>query len=443
MKFDPTYKKIWGISYPIILAGIAETIVDITDTIFLAHYGTTELAAIGLADAIYGVALFLTLGLVDGIQIIIGRRAGQGKKREIGRVFNQGIYLLLLASALMVTAIVLVVPDITATILESDSIDTAVNQYLQIAAYSLFFQSISMALSAFYVGISRTRILIGAAIMLAATNIALDYLLIFGNFGLPELGIEGAAIASLAAEFATLAFLTADTVRKHYIGTYSLFRFGRWNSNLALMITTISTPVSLEALIETARWFGFFLIIERLGETPLAAANIIYSCYALYLLPTDAFDETIASMVSNLIGQKRDASLALFLRRVIKLCYSVVAPLLILSAIFPDIVLSAFTEEEALISLSVNSLYVIILAVSIAVPASAFYSAVVGTGDTLITLLSQLAITVTTLLFAYYAAIYRGFALEFVWLAEVLGWLVCLSLSWFWFRSGFWQRLQL
>lgn len=442
MKFEPTYRRIWGVSYPIILAGIAETIVDITDTIFLAHYGTTELAAIGLADAIYGVAMFLTLGLVDGIQIIIGRRAGEGKNLEIGRVFNQGSYLLLLASALMVAILVLLVPWLTAEILESESIDIAVNQYLYIGAYSLFFQSISMALSAFYVGISRTRILIGAAILLSVTNIALDYLLIFGRFGLPELGIEGAAFASLAAEFAILVFLMLDCVRKHYIRTYGLFRFGRWNSHIASMIVSISTPVSLEALVETLRWFGFFLIIERMGEDPLAAANIVYSCYALFLLTTDAFDETVSSMVSNLIGQGKEKELTGFLMRVIRLCYMVVVPVLFLSLTFPDAVLAIFTEEDALISLSINSLYVVILTVIIAVPASTFYSAVVGTGDTVVTLFIQLVITVTTLVLAYYAAISLGLSLEYVWLAEVIGWVVCLLLAGFWFRSGFWQRLQ-
>ena len=73
--FYPGYRNIWGISFPIIIAGISESVVEITDTIFLAHYGVTELAAIGMADAIYSLVLFLSLGLVDGIQIIIGRRA--------------------------------------------------------------------------------------------------------------------------------------------------------------------------------------------------------------------------------------------------------------------------------------------------------------------------------------------------------------------------------
>jgi Na+-driven multidrug efflux pump len=145
MKFRPTYRNIWGISFPIIIAGIGETIVDITDTIFLAHYGVTELAAVGLADAIYGVALFLSLGLVDGMQITIGRRAGQEQPKEIGRVFNQGMYLLVLVSGILIFVILFLVPIGTQAVFSSTDVHDAVNRYLHITAYALVFQSFNLA----------------------------------------------------------------------------------------------------------------------------------------------------------------------------------------------------------------------------------------------------------------------------------------------------------
>ena len=65
MRFRPTYGNIWGVTWPLILAGISETVIDVTDTIFLAYYGTAELAAIGVADSVYGLSLFLIIGLVE------------------------------------------------------------------------------------------------------------------------------------------------------------------------------------------------------------------------------------------------------------------------------------------------------------------------------------------------------------------------------------------
>lgn len=443
MRSLPTYRSIWGVSYPIIIAGVGETVVDITDTIFLAHYGIPEVAAIGMVDAIFALALFVSLGLVDGIQILIGRRAGELKAREIGRVFNQGLYLLALVSIVMVTLLVFVVPVVTRDLFASENVYTLTNQYLRIAAYALVFQSFNLAYSTFYVGISRTRVLIGSAIVLVITNIALDYLLIFGNAGFPELGIEGAAIATLSAEIAMFLYLTLDVIRKGHVQKYGLLHLEKWDTSLARRISGLSIPVSLDALTETSRWLVLIGIIEQLGEQALASATIIFSVYALLLIPVDSFSETICSMASNLIGQRRMEALHILIRRTMRLSYLAIAPMLLITMLFPELLLSIFTPDQFMIDASTGGLLVIALVTLIAVPADAYFSTVVGTGDTIITLGIQLLVTAFTLAYAWYAAIYRGYALEYVLLAELVGWGLCLSLSWYWFRTGLWKRLSL
>lgn len=443
MKFQPTYKSIWGISFPIIIAGISEAVVDVTDAIFLAHYGITELAAVGLASTIYGVALFLTLGLVDGIQIVIGRRAGEEQFKAIGEVFNQGLYLLTLVALVMILFIIFAIPMVTVDLLASENIHKEVNAYLQITAYALLFQSFNLAYSAFYVGISRTRVLIGAMAILAVTNIVLDYALIFGNLGFVEMGIEGAAIASLSAEIAAFMYLTMDVIWRGYNRRYNMLRFTRWKKALSKHLIKISTPISLEALVEMLKWFLFFIIIEQLGEQELGIATIIFSCYALLLIPVDSFSESACSMVSNLIGQQRVQHLTLLIRRTIILSYAIVFPMLLLTLIFPEYILAVFTTDAKMISDSINSLSVIALAILVAVPGEAFYATIAGTGDTRAILIIQIIITIITLIFAYVAAFVLELGLEYIWLAEVPGWLVCLLLSWLWFRSGLWQRLDI
>jgi putative MATE family efflux protein len=443
MKFQPSYRRIWGISFPIIIAGVSETVIDVTDTIFLAHYGITELAAVGLAATIYGVALFLSLGLVDGIQILIGRRAGEQQQLAIGKVFNQGLYLLTLASLAMILFIVFVVPMITHDMLASEKIHHEVNRYLQITAYALFFQSFNLAYSVFYIGISRTRVLIGATLVLAVTNIVLDYALIFGNLGFGEMGIEGAAIASLVAEFVAFLYLTADVLIRLYDRQYGLLRFQRWDAVLSKRIIAISIPVSLEALVEMVKWFVFFVIIEQLGEQQLGMASIIFSCYALLLIPTDSFSESVCSMVSNLIGQQRQQELALLIRRIIILSYITVFPILLVTLVLPEYVMAIFTSDKELVAGSTNSLVVISLAILVAVPGEAFYSAIVGTGDTRAVLSIQVIVSVIMLVLAYLAALVLELELEYIWMAEVLGWLACLLLSWWWYRSARWRRLHI
>lgn len=447
MKFQPSYKNIWGISFPILIAGISETIVDVTDTVFLAHYGITELAAIGLAASIYGLALFLSLGLVDGIQIVIGRRSGEQQLKAIGEVFNQGLYLLSLAALVMVLLIIFVVPLVTVDLLASKNVNKEVNSYLQISAYALFFQSFNLAYSAFYVGISKTKVLIGATLILAVTNIVLDYVLIFGNLGFNEMGIEGAAIASLTAEMAAFGYLTIDVLRRGYNHSHNMLRLGKWKNSLAKQLIYISTPVSLEALVEMSKWFLFFVIIEQLGEQQLGMASIIFSCYALLLIPIDSFSESACSMVSNLIGQQRVKQLTPLIHRIILLSFVTVLPMLLIMTFFPEYVLAIFSTDETLVTASFNtlsnSLGVIALATLVAVPAEIFYSTLVGTGDTRAILIIQVITTIFTLMFAYLAAFVLRLEFEYIWLAEVFGWLLCLFLSWFWFRKGVWRGLKI
>ena len=417
MTFQPSYKKIMGISFPIIIAGMSETVVDVTDTIFLAHYGMTELAAVGLAATIYGVALFLTMGLVDGIQIVVSRRAGEKQFTAIGEVFSQGLYLLALASVLMILFIIFAVPALTIDLLASENIHNEVNAYLQITAYALLFQSVNLAYSAFYVGISKTRVLIGATAVLAVTNIVLDYVLIFGHLGFAEMGIEGAAIASLSAEIAAFIYLTADIILRGYNNTYKMLHFVKWQAALCRQLISISAPISLETLIWTIKWFLFFIIIEQLGERELGIASIIFSCYSLLLIPTDSFSETVCSMVSNLIGQKKIPSLSLLLRRIIILNYVIILPIVLFTLIFPATILSIFSTDVKIITDGINSLSIITLAILFAVPGEAFYSAIMGTGDTRVILFIQIMVTIITLLCVYITAFILQLNFEYIWLA--------------------------
>jgi putative MATE family efflux protein len=417
-------------------------VVEVTDTVFLAHYGITEVAAIGLAGAIYSVALALLLGLVDGVQIVVGRRAGQDEVAEIGRVFNQGLYLLAIAAVGLILVIKLPLPGLTAEIFASAEVHGAVDDYLQIYAFALLFHAANLAYSAFYLGIGRTRVLIGATAVLAATNLVLDYLLIFGHLGLPELGIRGAAIASLTAEAATFAYLTLDVIRRGHTRTYGLLRFGAWNGRLARLVGRISAPVSLEGLVETVRWFLFFLIIEQLGEDALAKATIAYSIYTVLLIPVDAFSETVCSMSSNLIGQGRAGRIGTLLRRTTALTYAALAPLVALTLLAPEALLGVFSPNEAFTGDIEPSLTVVALAALIAVPSAMAYAAVVGTGDTRAILVFQVLISAGVLATAWTFALHLELTLEYVWLAEVLGWGIALALSLAWLRMKRWERLK-
>ena len=443
MKIRATSGAIWAVSFPVIIAGISEKIVELTDVVFLARYGIVELGAIALADAIYEMSIFLIAGLADGIQIVIARRAGQGKDEEIGNVFSHGLLLLTLTSVAVILIIKLGSPFLTAAVVSSANVGKAVDDFLQIFAFAILFHAANLAYSAFYVGVSRTRVLIGATAVLAVTNIVLDYCLIFGNLGCPRMGIRGAAIASLSAEIAAFLLITAYAWKSSDLKRYGLYQIRRWSGSLSRLLASISSPVALDALVETVRWLVFFLIIEQLGEAPLAMANIVYACYALLLIPVEGFSETTCSMVSNLVGQAQAMSIGALLRRTMSLSLLVVLPFVAFALLWPEYVLSIFTSDPQIMDGCVNSLRVVLLAVLVVIAAEMFVSAVAGTGDTVATLLIEVVVTVCILAWAYSAAFLFESPLEYIWLSEIIGGIVCFILAFVWLKSGLWKRLHI
>jgi putative MATE family efflux protein len=443
MKLRISTRTIWTISLPLILAGANETIVEVTDTVFLARYGMVEVGAVAIAAALYEVVCFLIFGLGDGVQIICARRAGQDDEHGLGQAFNQGLALLLGTSVVLFMVIAFAAPVATGWILASTEVKAAVDGFLGIVAFAVFFDALNIAYSAFYVGLGRTRVLIGATAALAVTNIALDYVLIFGHFGAPELGIRGAAIASLCAEIVTFLFLTAYAVRQGDIRRFGLFRMGWRNGALTRVVMSVSWPVAIESLVGAARWFLFFLIVERMGEAPLASANIVYSVYALFLLPVDGFSETTMTMVSNVIGQDDGSRIGGVVRRAMVSTSALVLPFALLVLALPDAPLALFTSDPVLIEGSRTSLRVVAVAVLILIPAEIVFAAVAGTGDTRSTLFIETALSTTVLAWVWVAAIVAAQPLSVVWAGEIVGWTVCLLLSLLWLKSERWKRMEI
>ena len=436
-------RAVWAVSVPLIFAEISETILHVTDTAFLARVGVVELGAIAIADTIYELAAVPAVAVVDGIQILTARRIGQKRHAAVGETFNQGLLLVAMASVVITVALVLTAPFLAHLLVSSPDVAEASTAFLQVIALGTIFQSTSLAYSALLVALSRTRVLIPATILLAVTNIVLDYGLVLGNLGLPRMGIAGAAWGSVGAEVITCAYLTWHVLRRCDAVKYGLFRFGRFNGWALRSLVSLSYPVSFGALVEGLRWFLFFILAERLGAAMLAASNVVYSFFALLSIPAQGFSETACSMTSHLIGRGQQRRIGPLMWQIIRPSYMVTLPFAALVLLFPETLLSLFVVDPVVAAACAVSLRVVAAAMLIVIPAEMWFAAVSGTGDTGAALAIELALTVTMLLSAYIAGVALGLPIEYVWVSLPLGWLLCLSLSYAWIRGGKWRRLAL
>ena len=192
-------RHIWQITYPILISLLMENMIGLTDTAFLGRVGEVELGASALAGVYYMAIFMLGFGFGIGVQILIARRNGEGRLREIGPIFQQGLLFLLFFAAAMFFVSKSFTPLLLRRLIDSDAVYTAAISYLDWRIYGFFFSFAAVLFRAFYVGTTNTRILTANSVVMVLTNVVLNYILIFGKLGLPALGITGAAIATFSS----------------------------------------------------------------------------------------------------------------------------------------------------------------------------------------------------------------------------------------------------
>jgi multidrug resistance protein, MATE family len=192
--------------------------------------------------------------------------------------------------------------------------------------------------------------------------------------------------------------------------------------------------------VETVRWLVFFIVVAHVSERAVAWSNIVYVCYAFFLIPTSAFGETAYTLVSNVIGRGRPDQIGWLMRRIVFPAYFVTFPFVAATLIFPVHVLSLFDPGEATVEGAVKTLLVLAAAMVIVIPAEVWLAALFGTGDSDAALAIEVAATAAMLVYTYVAALVLDVRLEYIWLGLPIASLVTLSVAYAWMRSGRWQR---
>lgn len=438
---DPAVARlVWAVSIPVLFAEVGDAGIHAVDTALLARVGTTELAAIALADIARELWVVPAVGLAEAAQIVIARRVGQREHAAVGVTFTRTLVLVLLVGIALAAALELAAGPLSERLVASPEVGDALERFLRVAAFGIPLQALDLTYSSLYVGVGRARVLIGATAVLALTNLVLSYVLVFGELGLPRLGIEGAALGYVGAELATLAFLTVHTLRRRDLRPYGPFRLQAAGAPPARALARLSAPITLQGLVETLRWFAFFLILERVSAQALAWSNLVYACFVLLVIPTDAFGETAYSLVSRVIGHGRGGEIAEVVRRTVWLAAMVTLPFAAATAAFPQTVLSLFTDDATAVDGAVGTVRVVALAILVVIPADMWLAAVFGTGDTDAAFVIEVLTTVVMLGCAYAAALVLDLQLPYIWLSLPVAWLIELPLSYGWVRAGRWQR---
>lgn len=437
-----TNKQILQITFPVLISLMMEHLIGLTDTAYLGRVGEVELGASALAGVYYLVIYMLGFGFSIGAQVLIARRNGAREYKQIGPIFLQGVMFLLLLAALLFTVSHLFSPIALRKMISSDAVYEATMKYIDWRVYGFFFSFIAVMFRAFYVGITRTKMLTANSVVMVLTNIGLNYILIFGKFGFPALGIAGAAIASSISEAVSVLFFILYTWKKVDYKKYALFQFSGVNFRMLKQILNVSFWIMIQHGIAFLGWFIFFVVMERQGERPLAITNVVRSISSFLFMFVNAFASTSSSLVSNLIGAGESDRVMGLCWRMVRTCYYFVLPIGVLIALFPEAVLHIYTDNPDLVANSVSSLWVMLSSYLIGVPAFIFFISVSGTGNTQTALLIDMASIFVYVFFCLWVGIWLRADVAICWTCEHVYNLMILT-SFFYMWKGKWRNKKL
>lgn len=440
MKGLPTPKEIRSVAWPIILSLVAQNVVNVTDTAFLGRLGSVALGASAIGGLLYVSLYMLGFGFGSGAQILISRRNGEKRHEEIGTITRLTMITLAIFGMFIIALVLVFAPTVIDAIINSDEVSAAALEFTSIRIWGLVFAFANVSFRAFFVGIARTRLLGYSAAVMALVNVVLDYALIYGHFGLPAMGIKGAALASVIAEATAVVFTlvyifrTVDTARYHFFTAATT----QWR--ILRQTVSISVWVMLQNFLSLGSWFVFFVIVEKSGETNLAISNIIRSIYMVLIIPVLGFATAANTLVSNSIGSDGPAFTGRIITRVIVQGLWFVVPFGVLAFVLAEPLVLVYTSQPELVDGTVPVLRLVCGVMIFFNVSFILFQGVSATGNTRTTLAIE-AITISIYLgYSWLATVAWNFGIVAIWTNEYLYFGLLGILSYLYFTFGHWRR---
>jgi len=438
-----TNKEIWRVTYPIFLGLLAQNVINVTDTAFLGRVGEVALGAAAMGGLLYICVYTIAFGFSVGSQILIARRNGEGNYRAVGPVMWQGTAFSFGMAVCLLILMYFSAAPLIRLLITSDSIYGATYEFFTWRIWGFLFAFVNVMFRGLYIGITRTKVLTMNAVVMALVNVVLDYALVFGELGLPEMGVRGAALASVIAEASSLLFFLLYTYYKVDLKKYGLNRFGQFDLSMVLRILRISCFTMVQYFLAMAIWFVFFMALERLGQRQLAVANIVRSVYVVLLIPVQALSTTANTLVSNLIGAGGSSGVVTLLHKISRMSFLIMVVCVGLCVASPGSILSVYTNEEALVVESVSALYVVCGAMLIASLANVYFNGISGTGNTQAALVLEVFVQVFYALYIIVVGMVIQAPVDVCFTTEVIYYVLMLGSSLIYLKKAKWQNKKI
>lgn len=275
--------KLARLAIPISIQGIVSATLSMVDNLMVGRLGETELAAVGVASQIFMIHFMLLFGLVGGSATFMAQFYGAGDMKSIRKVTGLAITIVSLISVLFFGAVHFAANPILGFYTQDAAVHELATQYTKINSISFLMLAISVPLEMALKATQQTKIPLLTSTVVFTTNTFLNYVLIFGKFGAPKLGVAGAAIATVTARTLDVLLILYFVSRKKNTFRGSISSYFGWSSDLVKRLIKNAAPTTGNELLWGLGQTMYVAAFNRIGTTDYAAfqaANIISNIFS-------------------------------------------------------------------------------------------------------------------------------------------------------------------
>ncbi len=309
-EYAGSFKELFAVSLPLIISAGSHSLMNVADRVMLAGYSPTDInagttldviAAVTPAGMLLWTVACVPIGTILYANTFIAQFDGAGKKRQLVASFWQAVWLSIISGLLLI----LLLPMSGMLFTFAGHSETVVVQevaYFNTLCGGSVLLLLSTALSCFFSGRQKTNVVMYVNIISVVINVVLDYALIYGHWGLPSLGITGAAVATLLALVCDVGMFSYLIWRESKRGEYPLASAWKLDRGLLIKYLRFGVPSGLHFFVDNSGFLVFLLIVGSLNRDAMAATNLAFSVNSLIFVPLLGFGTAVQTLVGHHIG---------------------------------------------------------------------------------------------------------------------------------------------
>ena len=412
-------RRILSLSLPIIGGMVSQNVLNLVDTAMVGELGDAALAATGMGSFANFVSIAFITGMSSGVQAMVSRRKGEGRDGEVAVPLNGGLLIAVCLAVPWSLLLYQLAPAFFPLLIDDPAVQAIGIPYYRVRLLAMAAVGMNFAFRGYWNGVSRSGMYLGTLVVMHATNIALNWVLIFGNLGAPAMGAVGAGLASaISTGVGTLVYIALAL--RHA-------RDGGFMSGLPDLATLktmlrLAIPAGIQQELFAAGYLAFFWIVGRVGTSELAAANVLLTITLVAILPGLGFGLGATSLVGQALGRGDPDDARRWGWDVVKVAVVVMGALGLPMLLAPDPILGVFLENPETRAMAAPALRIVGATICFDAVGMVLLNALLGAGAARTVMVVGVGFQwLLGLPLVYLAGPHLGLGLTAIWASQV-GW---------------------